>query len=75
MSFLSQQELTGAAFALSRAAEAVEAAPWLSQTQMPGEMCRSTGSQRSSRTGKSPGTLLDWTSHTTEPLEDDKWID
>lgn len=39
MSFVSQQEHTGAEIAYSRKAQAVEAAPWPSQKQTPGELC------------------------------------
>lgn len=71
-----QQEHMGAEFAYSRDAEAVKAAPWPSQKQTPGEICMFVWSQCSRRPGTSLGSIsLHWTFHTTEPLEDDKWMD
>lgn len=58
MSFVFQQEHTGAEIAYSTEAEAVETAPWPSQKQTPGElgMCLCEASAAAG-SGKSLGTV------------------
>lgn len=51
------------------------AAPWPRRERTPGEV-RGFGSSRCSRAAaRSPGQSLLCALHTTEPLDDDKWID
>lgn len=74
MSFVFQQKHMGAEFAYPREAEAVEAAPWPSQKQTPGDICMCVKPMQ--QNWQVPGEQsLHWTPHTMEPLEDDKWID
>lgn len=68
------QKHVGAELSNLRTAEAVEAAPWLSLTQTAGGIM-GVGAASAVGQRESPGHLHALDAHTTEPLEDDRWMD